>query len=133
MMGVGKTIPAKQLAIAMSNDPDTTIRDNENALARSSGVPQPTIHRILTGETSEPRRSTMQPLATYYGVDVELFFVDDPKRLIDAIHGKAITLNEKEKSEIEMLFSRLTAPRKRLVLALARELAFTPVELKKRR
>lgn len=39
-------------------------------LQRHVGVPQPTIHRILTGESTDPRTSTLQPLATYFGVTV---------------------------------------------------------------
>lgn len=33
-------------------------------------MPQPTIHRILTGESTEPRLSTLKPLADYFGVSV---------------------------------------------------------------
>ena len=39
-------------------------------LQRATGVPQPTIHRILTGESSDPRTKTLQPLADYFGVSV---------------------------------------------------------------
>lgn len=50
---------------------DARVNGNENALARLTGVSQPTIHRILSGESSEPRRSTLAPLAAYFGVAVE--------------------------------------------------------------
>ncbi|MGM0703860.1 MAG: LexA family protein [Pseudomonadota bacterium] len=36
---------------------------SENELARRSGVPQPTIHRILTGESKSPRAGNLQKLA----------------------------------------------------------------------
>lgn len=39
-------------------------------LQRVTGVPQPTIHRIQTGESSDPRTKTLQPLADYFGVSV---------------------------------------------------------------
>lgn len=39
-------------------------------LQRSAGVPQPTIFRILSGESSDPRTSTLQPLADHFGVTV---------------------------------------------------------------
>lgn len=39
-------------------------------LQRSTGVPQPTIHRILTGESSDPRTKTLEPLAEFFGVTV---------------------------------------------------------------
>lgn len=34
----------------------------ENELSRQSGVPQSTIHRILTGESKDPRRSNLEKL-----------------------------------------------------------------------
>lgn len=40
------------------------------ALEKATGVKQPTIHRILTGESSDPRTSTLQPLADYFAVSV---------------------------------------------------------------
>lgn len=43
---------------------------NPYELQRATGVPQPTIHRILTGESNDPRTKTLQPLADYFGVSV---------------------------------------------------------------
>lgn len=43
-------------------------KTNPYELQRATGVPQPTIHRILTGESSDPRTKTLQPLADYFGV-----------------------------------------------------------------
>jgi len=43
---------------------------NPYELQRATGVPQPTIHRILTGESNDPRTKTLQPLADYFGVPV---------------------------------------------------------------
>lgn len=40
------------------------------ALADATKVPQPTIHRILSGESRDPKTSTLQPLAQYFGVTV---------------------------------------------------------------
>ncbi len=45
-------------------------KTNPYELQRATGVPQPTIHRILTGESSDPRTKTLQPLADYFGVTV---------------------------------------------------------------
>lgn len=44
---------------------------NPTALAKATGVPQPTIHRILKGESDDPRTATVRPLADYFGVSVE--------------------------------------------------------------
>jgi transcriptional regulator with XRE-family HTH domain len=45
-------------------------RTNPYELQRATGVPQPTIHRILSGESNDPRTKTLQPLADYFGVTV---------------------------------------------------------------
>jgi len=41
---------------------------NPHELQRATGVPQPTIHRILTGESRDPRYQTLEPLATFFRV-----------------------------------------------------------------
>jgi len=41
------------------------------ALSQATGVPQPTIHRILSGVSKDPRTDTIQPLADYFNVPVE--------------------------------------------------------------
>lgn len=35
---------------------------------------QPQIHKFLTGKAREPRRSTLEPLASHFGVPVEAFY-----------------------------------------------------------
>lgn len=40
---------------------------SEYALAKATGVPQPTINRILSGETQNPQRDTLQKLGRYFG------------------------------------------------------------------
>lgn len=40
------------------------------SLADASGANQPTIFRILSGESEEPRTKTLQPIADYFGVSV---------------------------------------------------------------
>lgn len=43
---------------------------NPHILEQRTGVPQPTIHRILSGESADPRTSTLKPIAEYFGVTV---------------------------------------------------------------
>lgn len=45
-------------------------RTNPHELQRATGVPQPTIHRILTGVSSDPRTQTLQPLADFFQVSI---------------------------------------------------------------
>ncbi|MBD8492987.1 helix-turn-helix domain-containing protein [Pseudomonas syringae] len=44
---------------------------SENELGRRSGVPQPTIHRILQGDSKTPRKLTVEKLARSLGVTPE--------------------------------------------------------------
>ena len=44
---------------------------NPTALASVTGLKQPTIHRILSGESEDPRAGTLRPLAEHFGVTVE--------------------------------------------------------------
>ena len=46
---------------------------SESELSRRSKVTQPTIHRILTGESVDPRPSNLTRLANYFGVPVTDF------------------------------------------------------------
>ena len=58
---------------------------NPIALAKATGVQQPTIHRILKGESDDPRTATVQPLADYFGVSVEFMRTADAEAFD---HGK---------------------------------------------
>lgn len=58
---------------------------NPTALAKATGVQQPTIHRILKGESDDPRTATVQPLADYFGVSVEFMRTADAQAFD---HGK---------------------------------------------
>lgn|GEM_PF-4595194 len=41
---------------------------------KDQGVTQPQLSRFLGGTTKEPKRSTLAPVADYYGISVEAFF-----------------------------------------------------------
>lgn len=47
------------------------VKVSENELSRRTGIPQPTIHRILNNKVDDPRDGTLRPLAAYFGVSVE--------------------------------------------------------------
>lgn len=44
------------------------LKTNPTQLSEATGVPQPTIHRILAGESKDPRTETLKPLADFFGV-----------------------------------------------------------------
>lgn len=42
---------------------------NQNAAARAFGIKQPTLFRVLSGETTEPRAKVVEAIAAYFGVE----------------------------------------------------------------
>lgn len=63
----------------------------ESELARRTDVPQPTLHRILSGATPDPRISTLRPLAHYFGVSVGQLIGDEPIVTASAANAPAQT------------------------------------------
>ena len=51
---------------------------NESELAKHLKLPYNTIHRLLTGSTSDPRISTVQQIADYFGVTLDYFMSKNP-------------------------------------------------------
>lgn len=60
-----KSLAAKNLDYFMSKH-----RLNPTSLAAATNQNQPTLHRIMTGESTDPRAKTLQPYAEYFGVSV---------------------------------------------------------------
>lgn len=50
----------------------------ESELSRRTGIGQPVIHRISSGETDNPKIDTLLPLADYFGLDLSEFIGDHP-------------------------------------------------------
>jgi transcriptional regulator with XRE-family HTH domain len=49
---------------------------NTIELARKIGVPQPTLHKILTGKSKRPRPATIRIIADYFKVDITEITLD---------------------------------------------------------
>lgn len=47
---------------------------SENDLAKAAGVEYTTVHRIVTGETENPRKNSLIPLAKALNVSVEYLY-----------------------------------------------------------
>ncbi len=54
---------------------------NEAELARKTNIPQPTLHRILSGSTRSPRGNSLSPLANFFSVTISQLIGDDPLSL----------------------------------------------------
>lgn len=50
---------------------------NPTQLANEAGIPQPTIHRMLSGESKSPRVENLTVLADYFGVSLEALAGND--------------------------------------------------------
>lgn len=65
-------------------------------LAHQTGVPQSTLSRILSGETTHPHRSSLEPLATFFQVSLNQLLGRDPitslRRLSNAAHLPKVPL-----------------------------------------
>lgn len=47
-------------------------------LARLTGIPQPTIHHILTGSTRNPRKKALEELSCYFSVSINELIGQEP-------------------------------------------------------
>lgn len=47
-------------------------------LARLTGIPQPTIHHILTGSTRNPRKKALEELSRYFSVSIDELTGQEP-------------------------------------------------------
>ena len=65
---------------------------NEATLARETKIPQPTLHRILSGATKSPRGASLAPLANYFCITInQLMGVDKfPEDRIAGTHNSRI-------------------------------------------
>lgn len=65
---------------------------NEAELARKTGIPQPTLHRILSGATRSPRGHSLAPLANFFSITInQLMGVDPlPKDRVAGTHNTRI-------------------------------------------
>ncbi|MDC1452943.1 helix-turn-helix domain-containing protein [Porticoccaceae bacterium] len=85
---------------------------SQSGLSRATGVPQPTINRILSQVTQDPRRDSMMSIANYFGVPLESLYGSsssqksakkDPK-VIEDIFNRILGLS---KAERKALFSQV--------------------------
>lgn len=58
--------------------------DNACTLSTKVKVPPPTLYNFLTGSAKAPRRSTLEPIANYYGIPVEAFLSENVREKVAA-------------------------------------------------
>lgn len=69
-------------------------RINEAELARQTKIPQPTLHKIISGKTADPRISTLKLLADYFNISVDILLSGDPLSTdkVDKSHVQSIPI-----------------------------------------
>jgi transcriptional regulator with XRE-family HTH domain len=101
---------SKQLAKLMRER-----RLSQSALSRATGVPQPTINRILSEVTREPRRVSVVRIANYFGVTPESLYETPSKKgksdvnaesTVAELFDRISSLSQAERSE---LFAKVAA------------------------
>lgn len=50
----------------------------ESELARRTGVGQPVVHRIASGETDNPKVGTLSPIANFFAISISQLIGDEP-------------------------------------------------------
>lgn len=53
-------------------------RMNPSELAREVDLPAPTIHRLVTGKSTRPYRSSLEPIADFFSLSVDQLIGDEP-------------------------------------------------------
>lgn len=53
-------------------------RMNASELAREVDLPTPTVHRMVTGKSTRPYRSSLQPIADYFSISVDQLLGEEP-------------------------------------------------------
>ncbi|MES2998653.1 MAG: S24 family peptidase [Pseudomonadota bacterium] len=51
---------------------------NESELARRTGIGQPVVHRICSGETDNPKVATLSPIANFFAVSIDQLIGTEP-------------------------------------------------------
>lgn len=98
---------------------------NANSLALAIGKPQqPTIHRILTGESENPRAVTLRPIAKYFGVSLPQLRGEVPLDAFSAAgmvtenSGQIRQLSAKEEIVLELFQGLFSHQQREVILEL---------------
>ena len=86
---------------------------SQSGLSRATGIPQPTINRILSEVTREPRRDAVIAIAKFFGIAPQSLFDDEISILkgevtrmpLPELYARIDMLSENERLE---LFERMS-------------------------
>lgn len=75
-------------------------RLNPSELAREVDLPTPTVHRLVTGKSTRPYRSSLEPIANFFSVSVDQLIGEEP--LPNLSDAKSRSLKQKKIIEIPL-------------------------------
>ena len=81
---------------------------SQSGLSRATGVPQPTINRILSQVTQDPRRDSMAALANYFGVPIDSLYANSPTKnpagkkinSVEEIYNRILGLSKTDRAKL---------------------------------
>src|SRR5690554_6833008 len=78
--------------------------ENATRLAEAIGMNQPTLHRIMKSESSDPKISNLRKIASYFGVTVGDLLDSDMQTLMhdEPNHAKRLTLVDMAKRTLRL-------------------------------
>ena len=76
-------------------------RLNPSELAREVDLPTPTVHRLVTGKSTRPYRSSLEPIANFFSVSIDQLIGEEPLPNAPDVQGK--TLKQKKIIEVPLL------------------------------
>ncbi len=62
-----------RILLTLMEEQDLTVSE----LARRTGIGQPVIHRLLSGETDNPKVATLSPIANYFAISISQLIGDE--------------------------------------------------------
>ena len=83
---------------------------SQSGLSRGSGVPQPTINRILNEKTKEPRRESVVRIAEFFGVEPESLYTatDEVGEGGDPVARLYKQMSALRPNQLERLFAKMS-------------------------
>lgn len=61
-------------------------------LARKLNIPQPTIHRLVTGKSTRPHRSSLEPIAKFFSIPIEQLTGEEPLEKVRELSHQAVNV-----------------------------------------
>lgn len=63
-------------------------------LAREANIPPPTIHRLITGKSTRPYKSSLKPIADYFAISIEQLIGENPVSSNSSGHASIFSNNQ---------------------------------------